>query len=124
MLAAILLLAGCASAPSAPPAAVVDFAGIDPDDATQVIATGTVTGLEPGGRCVFTFWAASGAATRLSKEGSPDGNSVACGPVKEGIGFMVGGSYEVELKYVPVEGEEIVSERIPMSIPKPTTLNP
>ena len=84
-------------------------------------ATGRVTGIsEDGGRCVFTFWAKTGVATRLTATGHANGDHTECGPVEEPLGFMVGVNYEAELKYVAVSGESIQSERVPMTLPRPT----
>lgn len=118
-------LAGCTAAPSGPVAATVTVAGLNPADSTRITASGTVTGIaENDGRCIFTFWASSGAATRLSGPGKAAGDHVACGPVDEEVGFLVGGTYSVELKYQPVAGDPVTSERYPMTLPTPSDLNP
>ena len=116
-------LAGCA--PSGAVVPTVTFAGLDPADATQLTASGRVDGIsESGGLCSFTFWAVTGAATRLTGEGKAAGDHTDCGPVTEAIGFFVGVTYTVELKYGPVSGNAVTSERIPMVLPSPGDLNP
>lgn len=116
---AVLALSGCA--PAGPPAATVEFAGVDPERANYVVASGTVTGLsEDGGKCVFTFWADTGVATRLTGEGRAADGRTDCGPVEEPLGFMIGVNYEVELKYVSNSGEIVQSVRVAMVLPRVT----
>jgi hypothetical protein len=116
-------LAGCA--PSGAVVPTITFAGLDPADATQLTASGRVEGIsESGGLCSFTFWAVTGAATRLTGEGKAAGDHTDCGPVSEAVGFFVGVTYSVELKYAPVSGEAVTSERVPMVLPSPGDLNP
>jgi hypothetical protein len=89
------------------------------------MASGRVEGIsESGGLCSFTFWAVTGAATRLTGEGKAAGDHTDCGPVSEAVGFFVGVTYSVELKYAPVSGEAVTSERVPMVLPSPGDLNP
>jgi hypothetical protein len=114
----LLALAGCTPAPSGQIAATVTFAGIDPDDGTQVTASGEVSGVaEGGGTCTFTFWAEGGSASRLTDEGEDAGDRVRCGPVSESVGLLNDDNYEVELVYVSDAVDKTRSERIPMSIP-------
>lgn len=124
LLVTVLLLAGCAPTPSGPVTPTVTFAGLDPDDPTYVTVSGTVTGIaETGGRCVFTFWAESGAATRLSGTGVAEGDHTVCGPEQQILGFMVGGAYSVELSYEPLDGDAVTGERTPLTLPTPDSLN-
>ena len=121
--AVFALLTGCS--PTGPITPTVTSAGVDPNLPGYLSATGSVSGVaEDGGKCIFTFWADSGAATRLSGPGTSDGVRTACGPVTEALGFLVGGSYEVELRYESISGESVASERVPMLLPRPTNLNP
>lgn len=121
---AVLLLAACAPTPSGAVTPIVTYAGLDPNDDTYVSVSGVVTGIaETGGRCSFTFWAHSGAATRLSGTGTADGDHTNCGPELQGLGFMVGGTYTVELKYEPLDGDAVTGEKIPLVLPTPDSLN-
>lgn len=121
--ALVALLTGCS--PTGPITPVVTYAGLDPDLPGYMMATGSVSGVaESGGTCIFTFWADSGAATRLTGPGEAAGLRTACGPVKEAVGFLVGGSYEVELKYEAVDGEVVTGDRVAMTLPTPSDLNP
>lgn len=97
---------------------VVEFAGIDPMDETQVTAWGYVAGVsETGGTCTFTFWAAGGSASRLRGTGTADGDRTVCGPVSEGAGFLFDTDYEVELTYDSDAVAAVRSARVPMALP-------
>ena len=125
LLALPLALAGCAAQPSGPLTSAVTYSGLDPHDSGQLTASGTVTGIaESGGLCSFTFWAVTGAATRLTGEGTAAGDHTDCGPVAEAVGFFVGITYSVELKYVALDDSTVTSERFPMVLPTPGNLNP
>ncbi|CAN5163763.1 hypothetical protein BH11ACT4_BH11ACT4_24870 [soil metagenome] len=120
-----LALAGCSPQPAGPMAAAVSYSGLDSKDSGQLTASGTVHGIaESGGLCSFTFWAVTGAATRLTGEGVAAGDRTECGPVTEAVGFFVGVTYSVELKYVALDGSSTTSERYPMVLPTPGDLNP
>lgn len=115
-----LLLAGCTSGGAITP--TVTSAGVDPNQPGYFIATGRVTGIsENGGKCVFTFWAETGVATRLTGSGHAAGDHTECGPVSEPLGFMIGVNYEAELKYIAGSGTSTTSERVPFSLPRPST---
>ena len=121
--ALIAVLTGCS--PTGPITPVVTSAGLDPTLPGYMQATGSVSGVsEDGGKCVFTFWADSGAATRLTGPGQATGLRTDCGPVKEAVGFLVGGTYQVELTYGALSGETVKGARVPMVLPVPTNLNP
>ena len=122
----LLSLTGCAAPEQSEPILpTIRFAGLDPEDSTGVRATGIVTGVaESGGKCSFTFWGDSGAATRLGGTGLAEGDHTLCGPVTVGLGFMVGGSYDVELRYTSLSGKASTGHRVPMVLPTPSTLNP
>ena len=116
---AVALLSGCAS--PGPMTATVTAAGLSQTEPGYMVATGSVSGIsETGGECSFTFWAETGVATRLRGTGTADGDHTTCGPVDEPLGFMVGVNYEVELKYQSLAGATIVSERVPMVLPRPS----
>lgn len=124
-LAPALLLVGCAAQPSGPVTPTVTYSGLDPQDSGQLTASGTVAGIsESGGTCSFTFWAVTGAATRLTGEGRAAGDHTDCGPVTEAVGFFVGVTYSVTLKYIALDGTETTSEKYPMVLPSPGDLNP
>ncbi|HLP23990.1 MAG TPA: hypothetical protein VK139_08140 [Microbacteriaceae bacterium] len=111
--------------PQGPVTPSVTFAGVNPEKSDYFIATGMVTGVsETGGKCVFTFWARTGVATRLSGEGRAEGDHTACGPVDEALGFLIGVHYEAELKYISPSGEEFMSERMPFELPRPAATTP
>jgi hypothetical protein len=117
--AAAIALAGCTPPP--PPSgevtATVDFAGVDPDDATQVTASGFVDGVaESGGTCYFTFYAEGGSASRLTATGKADNGRTTCGPVTESVGLLVDDHYEVELKYESDAVETVRSDRQQMEL--------
>jgi hypothetical protein len=115
-----VLLTGCAPPPepSGQVVAVLEFAGVDPDDETQVTASGYVDGVsESNGRCFFTFYAEGGSASRLTAEGVADGTRTLCGPVSESVGLLVDDRYEVELKYESDAVETVRSERVEMELP-------
>lgn len=123
--AALILtaLTGCAPQPSGEITPIVASAGISPDDATYMQAYGAISGVsEDGGKCSFTFYAITGAATRLTTTGKAAGDHTTCGPVEEAIGFLIGGTYSVDLKYVSLAGQEYHSERFEMILPTPTEI--
>jgi hypothetical protein len=103
--------------PSGEVTATVDFAGVDPDDATQVTASGFVDGVaESGGTCYFTFYAEGGSASRLTATGKADNGRTTCGPVTESVGLLVDDHYEVELKYESDAVETVRSDRQQMEL--------
>jgi hypothetical protein len=116
---AAIALAGCTPPPasSGEVTATVEFAGVDPDDSTQVTASGFVDGVaESGGTCYFTFYAEGGSASRLTAAGEAHGNRTTCGPVTESVGLLVDDHYEVELKYESDAVETVRSERKQMEL--------
>ena len=135
-LAVLCVLAGCATAEPTPLATTpagsndtivpaITTAGVDPNLPGYLTATGSVAGLsESGGRCDFTFWAENGEATRLSGTGRAADGHTECGPVNQPLGFLPRVNYEAELRYVSVSGETFVSERVPMTLPRPTPATP
>jgi len=99
----------------------VTSVGLEPaaPGVVDVVAVGVVEGVaESGGTCRFTFWADSGAASRLTGTGAADGGRTRCGPVSEEAGRILPyGRYEVELRYdgveVSVRSPRIVVELAP-----------
>lgn len=113
-------------APAAPAAgevtAEVTSVEVRPERAARWLeVAGRIRGVaEDGGRCRFTFWAANGAASRLTATGVASDRAGAietvCGPVSEEIGRIIPeGDYELELRYES-DSSTVRSERTVVSI--------
>jgi len=112
-----LTACGVPSSAGEPEIELTELAARVEGGASWVVVAARVEGLaEDGGRCRFTFWAANGAASRLTATGVADRGGTRCGPVSEEIGRIIPvGSYELGVRYES-ESTSLASDRVPVSV--------